>query len=127
MEFYTVGTHTIDIFLVSTLAIVSVTFHPLTNIDSFILQLHHSQRYYLEIMSNIGSKSINKLDNVPATLIRIIILGTEDGYPPNHVSIEIVKRDFFDLLNIRRQCCLFVDIVGCLHPNTITKNYAKSI
>ncbi|CAF1547275.1 unnamed protein product, partial [Adineta ricciae] len=90
MEFYTVGTHTIDIFLVSTLAIASVTFHPLTNIDSFILQLHHSHRYYLEITSNIGSKSINKLDNVPASLIRIIILGTEDGYPPNHINRGVV-------------------------------------
>ena len=92
MEFFTIGTHTIDIVLALTLAINSVEFHPLSNIDSFILQLHQSHQYYLEIMSNIGSKSINQLDNVQANLIRIIILGTYDGNPPNQVSIKIVKR-----------------------------------
>ncbi|CAF4245068.1 unnamed protein product [Adineta steineri] len=89
MEFLTVETHTIDIVLASTLAIDSITFHSLSNIDSFIIQLHHSHRYYLEITSNIGSKSINKLGNVQANLIRIIILGTEDGSPPNHISLKI--------------------------------------
>ncbi|CAF1246783.1 unnamed protein product [Adineta steineri] len=89
MEFLTVETHTIDIVLTSTLAIDSITFHSLSNIDSFIIQLHHSHRYYLEITSNIGSKSINKLGNVQANLIRIIILGTEDGFPPNHISLKI--------------------------------------
>ncbi|CAF4254763.1 unnamed protein product, partial [Adineta steineri] len=89
MEFLTVETHTIDIVLASTLAIDSITFHSLSNIDSFIIQLHHSHRYYLEITSNIGSKSINKLGNVQANLIRIIILGTEDGFPPNHISLKI--------------------------------------
>jgi hypothetical protein len=91
MEFFTTEIHTIDIVLTLTLAIDSIAFHSLSNIDSFIIQLHRSHRYYLEIPSNIGSKSISKLDNAQANLIRIIILGTEDGNPPNHVSIKIVK------------------------------------
>jgi hypothetical protein len=101
MEFFTTGTHTIDIVLALTLAIDSIAFHPASNIDSFTVQLHHSHQYYLEITSNIGSKNINELNYVQGNLIRIIILGTEDGNPPSHVSIAIVKREMFHECNMR--------------------------
>lgn len=81
----------IDIVLSQIMTIDSITFHPSSNVDSFIVQLHHHHTYYLEITSVIGSKTVNGLDNTQANLIRIIILGTEDGNPPKHISLRIVK------------------------------------
>jgi hypothetical protein len=90
MDFPTGEEYIIDIVLTSTMCIDSITFNPLTNVDSFKIQLHNSHGYYLEIKSIIGWKTISGLGNAQASLIRIIILGTEDENAPNHVSIKIV-------------------------------------
>jgi hypothetical protein len=95
MDFSTREIYTIDILLTATMAIESITLNPTSNVDSFIVQFHNSHRYYLEIPSVIGSKTVNGLDNAQANLIRIIISGTEDGNPPNHISIKIVKIKFY--------------------------------
>ncbi|CAF1380954.1 unnamed protein product [Rotaria magnacalcarata] len=89
MDFLTTDEYTIDIVLNKTMSIDSVTLNPLSNVDSFKIQCHNSHGYYLEIKSIIGWKTINGLANTQANLIRIILLGTEDGNPPNHISIKI--------------------------------------
>lgn len=94
MDFPTAEEYIIDIVLNKTMSIDSITLNPLTNVDSFKTQLHNSHGYYLEIKSIIGSKVILGLGNAQANLIRIILLGTEDGNPPSHVSIKIVKKEF---------------------------------
>jgi hypothetical protein len=91
MDFPTREIYTIDIVLTMTMTIESITLNPLSNVDSFIVQFHNAHRYYLEIPSVIGWKTVNGLENAQANLIRIIILGTEDENPPNHISIKIVK------------------------------------
>ncbi|CAF3566775.1 unnamed protein product [Rotaria sp. Silwood1] len=96
MDFLTTEEYIIDIVLSRTMSIDSITLNPLTNVDSFKIQCHNSHGYYLEIKSIIGSKTINGLANTQANLIRIILLGTEDGNPPNHISIKIKNR--FDVL-----------------------------
>ena len=45
--------------------------------------------------NNVGWKIIDGSENTLTNLLRIIILGTDDGNPPNHVSIKIVKREFW--------------------------------
>jgi hypothetical protein len=92
MIFLTRETYTIDIIFTITMTIESITLNPASNVDSFKVQLHMSQKYYLEISSVVGSKIIDGLDNEHANYIRIIIDGTEDGAPPNRVSFRIVKR-----------------------------------
>lgn len=92
MTLPTSETYIIDIVLNQVMSIESVALHPLSNVDSFILQLHYYQRYYLEIKSNIGVRAIKGFSNQQANLIRIILLGTNDGYPANHVSFRIVMR-----------------------------------
>ncbi|CAF3641455.1 unnamed protein product [Rotaria socialis] len=89
MDFLTTDEYTIDIVLNKTMSIDSITLNPLSNVDSFKIQCHNSHGYYLEIKSIIGWKTINGLANTHANLIRIILLGTEDGNPPNHISIKI--------------------------------------
>lgn len=95
MDFTTTEEYTIDILLSRTMAIDSITLNPSSNVDSFKIQCHNSHGYYLEIKSIIGWKTINGLANTQTNLIRIILLGTEDGNPPNHISIKIVKRIYF--------------------------------
>lgn len=90
MLFVSSEEYIIDIYLVKTMAVDSIAFHPLTNIDSFKIQLHNANGYYLEIRSVIGQKAITGLTNQQANLIRIIILGTDDGYPPKSVALTIV-------------------------------------
>jgi len=91
MDFPTRDTYTIDIVLTITMTIESITLNPSSNVDSFLVQFHTSHKYYLEIPSIIGYKTVNGLENAQANLLRIIILGTEDGNPPNHISFKIVK------------------------------------
>jgi hypothetical protein len=91
MDFPTGEEYIIDIVLTSTMSIDSITLNSLTNVDSFKIQLHNTHGYYLEIKSIVGWKTISGLANAQANLIRIILLGTEDGNPPNRVSIKIVK------------------------------------
>jgi hypothetical protein len=94
MDFSTRDTYTIDIVLTMTMTIESITLNPSSNVDSFLVQFHNSHKYYLEIPSIIGYKTVNGLENAQANLLRIIILGTEDGNPPNHISFKIVKLEF---------------------------------
>ncbi|CAF3866732.1 unnamed protein product [Rotaria sordida] len=89
MDFPTTEEYIIDIVLSKTMSMDSITLNPLSNVDSFKIQCHNSHGYYLEIKSIIGWKTINGLANTQANLIRIILLGTEDGNPPNHISIKI--------------------------------------
>ncbi|CAF4414858.1 unnamed protein product, partial [Rotaria sp. Silwood2] len=89
MDFPTTEEYIIDIVLSKTMAIDSIALNSLSNVDSFKIQCHNSHGYYLEIKSIIGWKTINGLANTQANLIRIILLGTEDGNPPNHISIKI--------------------------------------
>jgi hypothetical protein len=92
MNFPTREIYTIDIILTITMTIESITLNPSSNVDLFTVQLHMSQRYYLEIQSVVGSKIIDGLENEHTNFIRIMIDGTEDGAPPNRVSFKIVKR-----------------------------------
>jgi hypothetical protein len=94
MDFFTLEEYTIDIILTITMAIDSVSLHSLTNVDSFKVQLHNSHGYYLEVTSSIGDKFIDGFAHTQAKLIRITLIGTEDGNPPSHVSIKIVKTSF---------------------------------
>lgn len=126
MDFPTTDVYTIDIILAITMTIDSITFNSLSNVDSFIVQLHHSHRYYLEIRSVVGVKTIDGLDSAQANLIRIIILGTEDGNPPNHISIQIVRIPSL-LINCFEKSFFFFRLLGCLYSNTFTKNNEKSI
>ncbi len=108
MSFPTAESYTIDIVLNVTMTIESITLHSASNVDSFIVQFHYSHRYYLEIFSVIGSKNVNGLENTQANLIRIILIGTEDGNPPNHISIKIVKINvlfFYSLMMKNFFCC----------------------
>ena len=82
--------YAIDIALNRVMSIISVSLDPRSNVDSFLLQLHYYQRYYLEIKSNIGQKVIEGFSNQQANLIRIILLGTSDRSPANRISIKIV-------------------------------------
>lgn len=90
MIFPSAEEYVIDIHLTVTMSIDSIMLHPNSNVDSFKVQLHNVHGYYLEIKSNIGYKTIGGLANQQANLIRIILLGTQDGSPPNHISLTIV-------------------------------------
>ena len=90
MQLPTYEEYKIDIYLSSAMSIESVTLHPLSNVDSFKIQLHNARGYYLEIKSIIGLKTISGLTNQQANLIRILLLGTTDGTAPTHVSFKIV-------------------------------------
>ena len=83
--------YTIDVVLTTTMSIDSITLHPRTNVDSFRVQLHNTHGYYLEVKSNIGHKVISGFAQTQASLIRIILLGTADSLPANHVAMKIVS------------------------------------
>jgi len=91
MDFPTSEIYTIEIALTSIMTIESVAINSASNVDSFNVQFHFYNRYYLEISSTIPSKIITGLDDTQANFVRIILLGTDDGNPPRHVSFKIVN------------------------------------
>ncbi|CAF4677510.1 unnamed protein product, partial [Rotaria sp. Silwood1] len=122
MDFLTTEEYIIDIVLSRTMSIDSITLNPLTNVDSFKIQCHNSHGYYLEIKSIIGSKTINGLANTQANLIRIILLGTEDGNPPNHISIKIAACIPTSLPKIMRSPFKHELITKRRKPSKLNKN-----
>ncbi|CAF4965306.1 unnamed protein product, partial [Rotaria sp. Silwood1] len=123
MDFLTTEEYIIDIVLSRTMSIDSITLNPLTNVDSFKIQCHNSHGYYLEIKSIIGSKTINGLANTQANLIRIILLGTEDGNPPNHISIKIAACIPTSLPKIMRSPFKHELITKRRKPSKLNKNH----
>ena len=124
MNFPTAEEYIIDIILSKTMSISSVALNALSNVNNFVIQLHNTHGYYLEIKSSIDQKIVNVSETAQTNLLRIIILGTDDGDVPSRVSIKIVNIGF-KLMNMKS--FLHLKILGCLHSDELTKDYEKSI